>query len=245
MLASGIVYSDELVQKIVDNALSSDIVKAQEKVNYNVMTMENLNESAKTSFITYLGGDSKPLMVMLYPQNFDSKEKLTGYLDGYNEGKSEENKIIYTDLASTISGMTSGIMDGITLVLIAFAGVSLIVSLIMISIITYTSVLERTKEIGILKALGARKKDIIRVFDAETCILGVFSGLLGIFIAWVLSFPINQVIYNATELENVSHLKLSYALLLVAVSTILTMLGGHIPARMASKKDAVEALRSE
>lgn len=245
MLANGIVYSDELVQKIVDNSLNSDIVKAQQKVNYNIMTMEEMQESAKNSFITYLGGDSKPLMAMLYPTNFESKQKLTEYLDVYNDGKSEENQIIYTDLASTISEMTGGIMDGITLVLIAFAAVSLVVSLIMICIITYTSVLERTKEIGVLKALGARKKDITRVFDAETCILGVFSGLLGIFIAWTLTFPINQVIYNATEMENVAHLKLSYALILVAISTILTMIGGHIPARMASKKDAVEALRSE
>jgi putative ABC transport system permease protein len=115
----------------------------------------------------------------------------------------------------------------------------------MISIITYTSVLERTKEIGILKALGARKKDISRVFDAETFILGVFSGILGVVIAWLLTFPINSLIYKATELEHVARLQLSHAVILVTISTILTMLGGHIPARMAAKKDAVEALRSE
>ena len=136
-------------------------------------------------------------------------------------------------------------MDAITLVLVAFAGISLVVSLIMISIITYTSVLERTKEIGILKALGARKKDITRVFDAETCILGVFSGVLGIVIAWLCTFPINNIIYNMTELEGVANLQPLHAIILVIISTILTMLGGHIPAKMASKKDAVEALRSE
>ena len=131
------------------------------------------------------------------------------------------------------------------MVLVAFAGTSLIVSLIMICIITYTSVLERTKEIGILKALGARKKDITRVFDAETCILGVFSGTLGIIIAYLLTFPINAVIYSVTELSNVASLKWEHAVILILISTILTMAGGHIPARMASKKDAVEALRTE
>ncbi len=136
-------------------------------------------------------------------------------------------------------------MDGITIVLIAFAAISLVVSLIMISIITYTSVLERTKEIGILRALGARKKDITRVFNAETCILGVFSGLLGITLAWVLTIPINALLYKMTELANVATLLASHAFLLVVISTVLTVLGGYIPAKMASKKDAVEALRTE
>lgn len=115
----------------------------------------------------------------------------------------------------------------------------------MIAIITYTSVLERTKEIGILKALGASKKDITRVFDAETCILGVFSGLLGIAIVYALTFPINSIIYKLTDLEGVAKLPVVYAVILVVISTVLTMLGGHIPAKMASKKDAVEALRGE
>ena len=115
----------------------------------------------------------------------------------------------------------------------------------MICIITYTSVLERTKEIGILKALGARKKDITRVFDAETCILGVFSGILGVVVAWLLTFPINAILYNMTDLVDVAYLPLTYGIVLIIISTILTMVGGHIPARMASKKDAVEALRSE
>ena len=184
-------------------------------------------------------------MVFMYPVNFDSKDRLTEYLDAYNEGRPEEEQIIYTDLAESISDMTGSIIDGITFVLIAFAAVSLFVSLIMICIITYTSVLERTREIGILKSLGARKKDIARVFDAETCILGVFSGVLGVVIAWALTFPVNALIYNVSELENVAQLKLSHAVLLVVVSTALTMLGGHIPAKMASRKNAVDALRSE
>ena len=184
-------------------------------------------------------------MVMIYPNGFDEKDVLTQYLDDYNKGKAKEDQIIYADLASTISSMSSGIMNAITIVLISFAAISLVVSLIMISIITYVSVLERTKEIGILRALGARKKDITRVFDAETCILGVFSGTLGVVIAYLLTFPTNSIIYNLTELKNVSNLQMMHAVGLVVLSTVLTMLGGHIPAKMASRKDAVEALRSE
>jgi len=182
---------------------------------------------------------------MVYPSSFADKDAVTAYLDAYNKDKAKEDTIIYTDLAKTISGMTGGIMNGITLVLIAFAAISLIVSLIMISIITYTSVLERTKEIGILKALGARKKDITRVFDAETCILGIFSGVLGIAIALLCTIPINAIIFKVAELKNVAQLQPIYAIALIIISTALTMLGGHIPAKMASNKDAVEALRSE
>ena len=136
-------------------------------------------------------------------------------------------------------------MDGITIVLIAFAAIFLVDSLIMISIITYTSVLERTKEIGILRALGARKRDISRVFNAETCILGAFSGLLGILIAWLLTFPINAFLYRMTELRNVATLVFAHAVLLIIISTVLTVLGGYIPAKMASRKEAVVALRTE
>ncbi len=182
---------------------------------------------------------------MVYPDNFEDKDAVTDYLDQYNTGKETKDQVVYTDLAATMSSLTSGIMDGITIVLIAFAAISLVVSLIMISIITYTSVLERTKEIGILRALGARKKDITRVFDAETTILGIFSGLLGVVLAWALTFPINTILFHITELEGVASLQIEHAVFLVAISTILTVLGGHIPAKMASRKNAIEALRSE
>lgn len=245
LLAAGIAYSDELSQMVIDSALDSKIVKAQQASDKNVMTMEDLDEASKASFISYLGGNSSPYMIMLYPKDFETKTEVLGYLDAYNEGKDSDDRIIYNDLAGIMSSLTEGIMDGITLVLIAFASVSLVVSLIMIAIITYTSVLERTKEIGILRSLGARKKDITRVFDAETTIIGIFSGVLGVAIAWLLTFPANQIIYNATELTDVAQLNPYHALFLLALSTVLTILGGHIPARMASKRDAVEALRSE
>lgn len=207
--------------------------------------MESLDDETKKQTLAYLGGNATPYVVQLYPYDFETKDEILEYLDKYNEGLDESDQILYTDMAGMISGMSDGIMNGITIVLIAFAGTNLIVSLIMIAIITYTSVLERTKEIGILKALGARKKDITRVFDAETFILGICSGLLGIIIAKLLTYPINSIIYNMTDLKDVAQLKITHALILVAVSTVLTMLGGHIPAKMAAKKDAVEALRSE
>ena len=245
ILSPGLAYSDELSQKIIDKAINSDIVKAQKEVDYSVITRKEMSEEEKDIFLSVLGGKTTPFMLMLYPKSFEDKDAVTDYLDSYNANKLQEDKVVYTDLASTISGMTSGIMNGITFVLIAFAAISLVVSLIMISIITYTSVLERTKEIGILKALGARKKDITRVFDAETCILGVFSGVLGVSIAYLCTIPINAIIYKVAELKNVSQLRINHAVILIIISTVLTMLGGHIPARIASNKDAVEALRSE
>lgn len=245
MLGSGIAYSDNLVEQIIDREKDSEIVKAQKDSDVNVMTMEQLDIDAKQTLLTYLGGDSAPMMVYIYPKDFETKDKIVDYLDAYNDGKENKEKIVYTDLASTVTEMTGGIMDGITLVLIAFASISLVVSLIMVGIITYISVLERTKEIGVLRALGARKKDITRVFNAETLIIGACSGLLGIAIAYALTFPVNQIIENMTGLTNVSQLNPIHALLLVAISIILTLIGGSIPAKMAAKKDPVEALRSE
>lgn len=245
ILAAGIAYSDELCEEVINMQLDSDIVKAQKESDKNVITFEDIDEETKEMFLSTLGGSATPYMIFVYPTSFDAKDNIISYLDEYNKGKELEDQIVYSDLAATMSDMTGGIMDAITIVLIAFAAISLVVSLIMICIITYTSVLERTKEIGILRALGARKKDITRVFDAETCILGIFSGLLGIGIAYLLTLPINAVLLNLTDLEGVANLKLSHAVFLVVLSTILTMLGGHVPARMAAKKDAVEALRSE
>lgn len=244
-MGSGIAYSDDLAKLVIEMSKDSEIVPAQEQSTRNVITLEEIDEQTKQTYLSYFGADGIPYMITLYPTNFDNKDAVVEYLDMYNDGKSSEDAVLYTDLASTITSMTKGIMNGITIVLIAFAAISLVVSIIMICIITYASVLERTKEIGILKALGARKKDITRVFDAETFILGVFSGALGIGIAYLLTIPINNLIYSLTELSKVAVLQPLHAVSLVHISTVLTVLGGHIPAIIASKKDAVEALRSE
>lgn len=245
LLGNGIVYSDRLLQRLIDMEKDSEIVKAQREADFNVLTMEELDEEEKKNLLAYLGADSIPYMIFLYPTDFDSKEMVKEYLDEYNAGKAEEDTIVYTDLASTITEMTGSIMNAITLVLIAFSSISLVVSLIMIGIITYISVLERTKEIGILRALGARKKDITRVFNAETFIIGSFSGLLGIGIAYLLTFPVNNIIEDLTELENVAQLNPLHAVILLVLSLVLTLLGGAIPAKMAAKRDPVVALRSE
>ncbi len=245
IVGEGIAYSDRLVQRVIDRANDSEIVKAQREADYNVITMEKLSEPKKRSFLSYLGGESTPYVIYLYPSNFEAKDAILQYLDRYNVGKPEADTIVYSDLASSITEMTNGIMNGITLVLIGFAAISLVVSLIMIGIITYISVLERTKEIGVLRALGARRKDITRVFNAETFLIGVFSGTLGIGLAYLLDIPLNRLIERQTQLVNVAQLNPLHAALLLAISVALTLLGGLIPARMAAKKDPVEALRTE
>ncbi|MBV6369700.1 ABC transporter ATP-binding/permease [Enterococcus sp. AZ009] len=245
LLSTGIAYSDALAQEVIKENQDSAIVQAQKDSDTNVMTNEPVDESAKDSLIAYLGDSDLPNSIMIYPNDFSAKEKILDYLDDFNKGKDKEDQIVYSDLAGTMTQLTGGLMDAITYVLIAFAGISLVTSMIMIGIITYTSVLERTKEIGVLKALGARKKDITRVFDAETCILGIASGALGVLIAWLATFPINAILYSMTDLENVAQLNPVHGLILIAVSTVLTMIGGHIPARMAAKKDAAIALRAD
>lgn len=245
VITEGLAYDEALALRVIEQEKDSDIVKSQVKSEINVLTMQEFDKEAKEKLLAFLGQNGTPYLIRIYPIDFRTKDAILNYLDAYNNGKEQEDKVIYTDLADTITGMTGGIMNGITMVLIAFSSTSLIVSLIMIGIITYTSVLERTKEIGILKALGARKKDISRVFDAETFLLGIFSGTLGILIAWILTIPVNSYIYRETQLERVAQLKPFHAVILIVISTVLTMLGGHLPARMAANKDAVEALRDE
>lgn len=255
VLSSGLSYSDELSKYFIEDAKNSEVVKAQEKVDYNVFTGESFkrdsnradssNTNTKENILASIGATSTPYMITLYPKDFATKEAITDYLDDWNEDKDKEDVIIYNDMASTFVSLSGGIMDAITMVLIAFAAISLVVSLIMVGIITYISVLERTKEIGVLRALGARKKDITRVFNAETFIVGSCSGILGIVIAYLLTFPTNNILYKVTDLKGVAVLNPVHAIILVVISVCLTMIGGSIPAVMASKKDPVEALRTE
>lgn len=240
-------YTTDLVDYVIERNSNSKIVIAQKERDYNVRTGEKINVSkaTKEELISYLGGESIPMAIQLYPKNFNTKEKVLKYLDAYNNDKEEKDQILYTDLGALFSNLSGSIMSAITIVLISFSGISLIVSSIMIGIITYISVLERTKEIGILRALGARAKDISRVFNAETAIIGLASGIIGILLGWLLTFPVNIIIENLTELANVAKLNSLHAIILVIISITLTMIGGAIPSKMASKKDPVEALRTE
>lgn len=246
---TGVAYTNALTEKIITMNKDSDIVNLQESVNYNVLSGQPFDdtqmETSKKTTMAYLGSESIPSVIYLYPKDFDAKDKIINHLDDYNKGKDTNDLIVYTDMAEMISSLSGDIMGAITLVLIAFSSISLVVSSIMIGIITYISVLERTKEIGILRSLGARKRDISRVFNAETMIIGLCSGMLGIFIAQMLTFPINMVIEDMSGLANVAQLNPVHALILVFISVTLTLIGGFIPAKIASKKDPVEALRSE
>lgn len=244
---TGIAYTDALVDLVISKNKDSAIVKAQQEKNYNILTQKPFDEqkATKETILGYLGAENIPVAIYIYAKDFNAKDNITSYLDNYNNSKDEESQIKYTDMAAMISSLSGNIMDAITIVLIAFSSISLVVSSIMIGIITYISVLERTKEIGILRALGARKKDIKRVFNAETFIIGIFSGLLGIIIARLLVIPTNIIIENASELPNVAKLSPIHAIILIAISVLLTIIGGLIPASMAAKKDPVEALRTE
>ncbi len=242
----GIFYPNELVEHIIDINSESDIVKAQRNANYNVLSGEVIeNKEQKENILMYLGADYIPSLIHIYPANFEAKEKVLTYLDKYNDKLADEDKITYEDLASKIMELTSGIMNAITYVLIAFSAISLIVSAIMIGIITYISVIERTKEIGILRSLGARKKDISRVFNAETFIIGLSSGLLGVIIARLLIIPANIILERLTDLEKVARMNPLHILIMISVSILVTLIGGLIPSKMASNRDPVEALRSE
>lgn len=240
-----ILYKNDLVEKVISVNSNSDIVLSQSKSDNSVFTGEKLDSDSKENMLLYLGSKDEPFMINIYPKDFESKDKIIEYLDKYNIDKNDENKIVYNDLASTFISFGSKIMDAITVVLIAFSAVSLVVSSIMIGIITYISVLERTKEIGVLRSLGARKKDVSRVFNAETFIVGVLSGLIGVLIARLLIIPVNIILKDLTGLSNVAILDPLHALLLIVISTTLTLIGGAIPANMASKKDPVIALRTE
>lgn len=240
-----ILYKNDLVEKVISVNSSSDIVLSQSKSDNSIFTGEKLDSDSKDNMLLYLGSKDEPFMINIYPKDFESKDKIIKYLDKYNIDKNDENKIVYNDLASTFISFGSKIMDAITVVLIAFSAVSLVVSSIMIGIITYISVLERTKEIGVLRSLGARKKDVSRVFNAETFIVGVLSGLIGVLIARLLIIPVNIILKDLTGLSNVAILDPLHALLLIVISTTLTLIGGAIPANMASKKDPVIALRTE
>ncbi len=186
-----------------------------------------------------------PSTINLYPKDFEAKDAIAELIDEYNRGKEEDEKITYTDLVGLIMSSVSTIINAISYILIAFVAISLVVSSIMIGIITYISVLERTKEIGILRAIGASKKDISRVFNAETLIVGFTAGLLGIVITFLLLIPINIIIKHFTDIGGLAVLPYIAGGILILISMLLTFIAGLFPSRIAAKKDPVVALRTE
>lgn len=266
----GIVYTQELTALMRKDARDSEIVNFQrEHSDYNVLTgkefdaddnmsSENMSPDAMMNIMmggntvaTYktvmqsLGGSDIPTAISIFSSNFDNKEIVLDDLDAWNK-EHKDNQIKYTDSAAIFIGMMNQIIRIVTIALICFSSVSLVVSSIMIGIITYVSVVERTKEIGILRSLGARKRDVSNIFNAETVIIGFTAGLIGVLVTYILSIPINLIIqhFEAT-ITGICSLNPLHGVLMILLSITLTSIAGLVPARIAAKRDPVVALRTE
>ena len=215
---------------------------------YDTAMPHDLSESTYEYNLQKLGyvDLDEPSRISLYSSTFENKDLLTDSIDKYNKGKDEEQQITYTDYIGIMLSSVTTIINAITYVLIAFVAISLIVSSIMIGVITLISVQERTKEIGILRAIGASKKDVSSMFNAETMIIGFTSGLLGVIVTYLLCIPINIIIHKLTDIMNLNaFLPVGAAVILILISVLLTLISGLIPSRSAAKKDPVVALRTE
>ena len=222
--------------------------KDEDELNRIMETMMNGKDTSYKGNLLKLGyqREDDPTSISFYFDDFESKNHFTDFLTRYNENAEEAKKLQYTDITGILMGSVETIVNAVTYVLIAFVSISLVVSSIMIGIITYISVLERTKEIGILRAIGASKRNISSIFNAETCIIGLLSGIIGVIVTRLLLFPINDIIHKVTEIDDITAvLEPQAAVALVIIATVLTMIGGLIPSRSASKKDPVIALRTE
>ena len=250
-------YTKELQDSLLSKEVSSEIVKEQEKdKSKNILTNTKMDNEVATEVLSGLGANTEPSSILIYPKTFNDRDKIANTISEYNKkvadrygaGTEDYNKysITYSDMAKQMTSIMSQMINTITLILTAFAGISLIVSSIMIGILTYVSVVERTKEIGILRAIGARKKDITRIFIAEAGLIGFVSGAVGVIVSSGLALPISKTIAKALKIDNFSAgLDIKSAVGLILLSVILTLIASVIPSRMAAKKDPVEALRTE
>jgi putative ABC transport system permease protein len=240
----------------------SDIVKALADVSVDENTKVFTNDTEKTNFAIFANENgiitldnvnssikkvdtTSPKSISIYASNFDNKDYLVDFLDEYNDQAAEGDTVEYSDLMGTLFESVDLILNAITYVLVAFVSISLIVSSIMIGIITYISVLERTKEIGVLRSIGASKGDIGRVFNAETIIIGLVSGLFGVIVTILLNLPITALLTKITGASMMVRLPFTAGFILVMISVLFTTIAGLIPSRIASKKDPVVALRTE
>ena len=274
MGAYPIGYLPELTQYVVEKAEQSAVVKAQLKQMENLddgndatlcrnvvqpLTVfdEKLQEyvnnprayletiPAANNALKSLGYAKNPTKIEFYAASFEGKQKIKEYLNAYNDTVEEEYRIYVTDLVSSVIDVLRTFIDTITYILLSLTAISLVVAAIMIAIITYVSVIERTREIGILRSIGARKIDVMSVFNAETIIIGLISGLLGVLLAVLLQIPLNSLLFSFTGIKSLAVLSFGHSVLLVAVSILVTLISGLIPSLMASRRDPVKALRSE
>ena len=246
LLSTGINYTSELTQYLLEVNSKSRIVEAQ-SANTSTDVTTGMPFTEKDTYrkaMQKIGGDSTPTGMNIYPKDFSGKEKIIAYLDQWN-ADNPDSEVVYVDMSEMATSMLNEIIRIISIVLVCFAAISLVVSSVMIGIITYVSVVERTKEIGILRSLGARKIDISNVFNAETFIIGLLAGVIGVIVTYILSIPINLLIYNLVEIGTLCMLSPWHALIMIVVSFVLTLVAGLVPSSVAAKKDPVEALRTE
>jgi len=304
-LTSGIYYTPQFTQKVIQDNVESEIVSYFKENNiesYTSGTMANSSQEQSINFgITYLysfefeekkfenvvgfvggtsslsalfgamtgekkdyytltlreiGGCTLPNTISIYPKDFSYKENVTSYLNTWNSSKDIEvngkilkaedrNDITYSDNLAVMINMINSMIDIVTIALVTFTALSLVVSTVMIAIITYVSVIERIKEIGVIRSLGGRKKYVSHLFNAETFIIGGLSGLIGIGITYLLSGIANLIVSKAANISAIAILQIPTAIIMVVISILLTSISGVIPARIASKKDPVDALRTE
>ena len=250
-------YTRALQKAMIEKEAKSDIVVAQQKdKTRNIITNQKMDSDTAEQILATLGAKSAPSAINIYPKSFNDRDKIAEVIndfnkkvaDKYDPDSSDYHKysITYADLAKQMTTIMSQMINTISLILSAFAGISLIVSSIMIGILTYVSVVERTKEIGILRAIGARKKDITRIFIAEAGLIGFISGAVGVGVTMLLSVPISGSIAKALKVEAfTASLNAQSSIGLILLSLILTLIASIIPSRIAAKKDPVEALRTE
>ena len=252
-------YNKAFLDNILKSEESSDIVKAQKNSKGKSViggSGEALTDEAYQGIMQQLGGDSTPKSINFYAESFKDREKIVNTIGKFNKelekkyGKNsksyERYAISYTDMAKTITKAFGDIINSITFVLIAFSAISLLVSSVMIGILIYVSVVERTKEIGILRALGSRKRDVSRIFNAEAGILGLISGVLGVAVASALTVPINRLVANSLNIKGFeASVSPKAACTLILLSVALTLIAGFIPSKIAARKNPVEALRTE
>ena len=249
-LSTPVVYTNALTDYII-NATNASAPVAYQRANPDIdVTTGKPFESGRTmdNVLSLMGVADKdtPASISIYPTSFNNKAYVIDVINQYNRDMPDEQKISYTDYMGVLMDSVSIIINAITYVLIAFVSISLVVSSIMIGIITYISVLERTKEIGILRSIGASKRDISRVFNAETVLVGLLAGILGILVTILLNVAlINPIIASLAHIYNVASLPLGGALILIIISVLLTLVAGLIPSGIAARKDPVVALRSE
>ena len=253
-ISGSIAYSAELTDFVLENSMASAIARWQTEnptidantgipfTNGAMQTVEEQYETKLKEFNAY----DRTTSIQIYPVDFATKGEIKKHLDDYNAKRTEaKDKVYYTDVMELMVSSINTVVNAIKYVLVAFTAISLVVSSIMIGIITYISVLERTKEIGVLRSIGASKRDIGRVFNAETLIIGFTAGLIGVLVTAVLCVPINLIITRLVEINRIAAHHPLHALVLVLISMALTWIAGLIPSRIAAKKDPVTALRSE